>query len=302
MTRVARLPFVTENLARIAIWVAERDFANRWLAAFAAWAFFLARDFRYWRGVQEAGGVPRKNNPVLILCYHAIADLAGDPVLGEYGMPPDALLRQIETLSRRGTAFLSGAEFDRFMRGEAGVPRRAVLLTFDDCYRDLLEVAAPMLKARGIAAIAFAVTGLGSNVWDQKKGARALPLLDRHGLAALQRCGFELGAHSRTHEALPWIDAKALIEQVAGAAADMAAMGFDRPRFFAYPYGEENSTVQRTVAAAGYSAAFGLYPGFCYRTMDAMALPRLEIERRDQGWRFALKTRFPRLAPLLARY
>ena len=108
--------------------------------------------------------------------------------------------------------------------------------------------------------------------------------------------------HSRTHEALPWIDAQALIEQVAGAAADMASMGFAQPRFFAYPYGEENSTVQRTAAAAGYSAAFGLYPDFCYRMMDAMALPRVEIERRDRGWRFALKTRFPRLGSLLAKW
>ena len=67
-------------------------------------------------------------------------------------------MRQIDDLARRGCAFLSGAEFDRYMRGEAGVPRKAVLLTFDDCYRDLLEIAAPVLKARGIPAIAFAVT------------------------------------------------------------------------------------------------------------------------------------------------
>lgn len=300
MTRVARLPLVTEALARMATWLAEREFANRRLAAFAEWAFFLARDFRYWRGVQEAGGVPHKDNPVLILCYHAITDLSDDPLLKEYGMPPDAFLRQIDDLARRGAAFLSGLEFHRYMRGEVGVPRKAVLLTFDDCYRDLLEVAAPMLKARGIPALAFAVTGLDSNEWDQKKGTRTLPILDRDGLAELQRYGIELGAHSRTHEALPALDARALIEEVAGPAVDMEAMGLTPPRFFAYPYGEENSTVRRTVAAAGYSAAFGLLPDFCHRMMDAMALPRVEVERRDHGWRFALKTRFPRLTPLLA--
>jgi len=301
MTRVARLPFVTEILARIAIGLAERAFAHPQRLALAEWAFFLARDFRYWRGVQEAGGVPRKSNPVLILCYHAIAELSDDPILRDYGTPPEAFMRQIDDLAHRGCAFLSGAEFDRYMRGEAGVPRKAVLLTFDDCYRDLLEIAAPVLKARGIPAIAFAVTGLktNSNEWDQRRGTRTLTLLDQSGLAQLQHYGIELGAHSRTHESLPNLDTTALIEEIAGSAADIKAMHPSLPRFFAYPYGEENSTVRRTVAAAGYSAAFGLVPAFCHKTMDAMAVPRVEILGRDRGWRFALKTRYPRLAARL---
>jgi len=45
-------------------------------------------------------------------------------------------------------------------QGGGGLPRRAVLVTFDDGHRDVFEVAMPMLRERGIPAVAFAVAGL----------------------------------------------------------------------------------------------------------------------------------------------
>src|SRR3954447_19379433 len=43
-------------------------------------------------------------------------------------------------------------------RGEAALPRRAVLLTFDDGYADNLEIAMPILSAAGHPAAIFVPT------------------------------------------------------------------------------------------------------------------------------------------------
>ena len=77
--------------------------------------------------------MPRKSNPVLILCYHAIAELSDDPILRDYGTPPEAFMRQIDDLARRGCAFLGRREIDRYRAEKLGVPRKAVLLTLMSC-------------------------------------------------------------------------------------------------------------------------------------------------------------------------
>lgn len=46
------------------------------------------------------------------------------------------------------------------IRGRAALPRRAVLITFDDADRSLLERGVPLLRERGLPAVAFVVTGL----------------------------------------------------------------------------------------------------------------------------------------------
>jgi len=300
MVPSGRVPGFAVLVAWLALALTRCNFRRPRLLAFTQWLFFLARDLLYWRGVQEAGGIPA-DNPVLVLCYHAVADLSDDRILADYGMPKHLLVQQLDSLARRGCVFLSGEEFERYRSGKAGVPRNAVLLTFDDCYVDLLAEVAPLLRARGIPAVAFAVTGLAthSNEWDQRIGTRPLMTLDSNGLAELLRSGFEIGAHSRTHPELPTLDETALQDEVSGSVADFTGMKLPQPRFFAYPYGEHNDDVRRAVAGAGFSAGFSLIADRFRRGMDSMAVPRVEILRRDAGWRFALKTLVPRLAPLL---
>ncbi len=176
-----------------------------------------------------------------------------------------------------------------------------MLLTFDDCYVDLLDVAAPALAARGIEAVAFAVTGLATatNEWDHRLGRTRLALLDADGLRALAREGVEIGAHSRTHRALPEVPGAELVAETAGSAEDVAALALPLPRFFAYPYGEEDGATRAAVRAAGYLAGFGLAARRFVRGMDPMAMPRVEVLRQDDGLVFRLKTRWPRLAALL---
>lgn len=46
------------------------------------------------------------------------------------------------------------------LAGRAALPRRAVLVTFDDGYRNVLDVGMPLLAERGIPAVVFVVAGL----------------------------------------------------------------------------------------------------------------------------------------------
>ena len=253
-------------------------------------AFFALRAVHYWTGVHAAGGIP-EHNRLSVLCYHAIANLADDPVLAEYGVPPERFRSQIETLRRVGYHFIHPDELAQFLGGTGGLPRRALLVTFDDCSRDLMAAGAPIVRQLDVPAIAFAVSGrLGqTNDWDRWLGAGILPLLSARELADLPPLGIEVGGHSRTHRPLPALSNSALSDEVRGCAADVRELGLPQPRFFAYPHGEHDSRVRQAVRDAGYVAAFAISPGRIGPRTDPYALPRIALVSADVGWRLRVK-------------
>ena len=245
--------------------------------------FFKVRDLEYWRGVHAAGGVPRPR-AARVLCFHSLTDLVGSPVIEQYGVPARQFRRQLRALRRAGFHFVTLDEVLRSVEGTGGLPRRPLLVTFDDCFVDLLKDGVPVLRDEQVPAVAFAVAGRigGSNDWDTAIGAPPLRLLDADGLRALERSGVEVGVHGRTHRPLTALTDDELVEETSGAAAALAALGLRRPRAFAYPHGEHDERVRRRVAAAGLRAAFTVEPGSVRPgEPDRYALHRVEVLRRD---------------------
>jgi len=250
--------------------------------------FYQIWAMEYWRGVRDAGGIPR-SRLLRVLAYHAISDLAGAPIVEPYGVPPRLFLSQITMLLRAGFQFISADEFLRFLRHGGGLPPRPILLTFDDAYQDLLDVL-PVLRQFGISGVVFAVSGRvgASNTWDEAIGAPLLRTLDREGLRMLAEAGVETGAHSQTHPVLPLLSDEELTREIAGSIADLE-IGGRHPRMFAYPYGEYDQRVKVHAGSAGIEAAFTVVPGLVRSETDPLEVPRIEITREDRSWKFLWK-------------
>lgn len=233
-----------------------------------------------------------------VLAYHAIADLSGDPVLAKYSVPPARFAAQLDFLRERGWGFVDLDTVLSACRGEAELAERALLLTFDDAYSDLLEEAAPILAEREIPAVVFAVAGQigGSNVWDSRNGAADLALLDAAGLRAAAAGGIEVGAHTTNHRALTEVPAGELEEELQGAADAIEAAGLPRPRAFSYPFGLWTPELADAVREAGYEAAFTVDRGVAEQGVDLCAMPRMAVHADDSPRKLELKlsaTRWP---------
>lgn len=88
----------------------------------------------------------RQASRLAVLAYHGIDD-------------PAAFRRHLDYLG----AHANVVPIDDVIEAGAGgraLPPNPVLITFDDGERSVLEVAAPMLQARGFPAVAFVVAGL----------------------------------------------------------------------------------------------------------------------------------------------
>jgi glycosyltransferase involved in cell wall biosynthesis/peptidoglycan/xylan/chitin deacetylase (PgdA/CDA1 family) len=294
---LSRVPLLPKAIAALAVLAAEAGLRTRFRSNRLLGKFFgFAQGLSYWSAMRSHGGIPDSRN-LLILCYHAIEDQRDDPVLKPYGVSPEAFERQLRWLTARGSTFVSPDALAAFLESGSPLPRRAVLLTFDDCYAGLLEVARNILQPRGIGAIAFAVTGMesGTNEWDQFYGSNRLKLLDSEGLRELQSLGVEVGSHSRTHREMPLLNNEELEAEASGSAADLVSKDLPRPRFFAYPYGSLDGRSIEAVRSAGYFAAFGCRSAHVTPASDRFDLPRVSVFAHDVGWRFRLRVSAPRL-------
>ena len=300
---LARVPLLPQILAWLAVKVAELALKTPLRSSRTVARFFSgARALTYWSALRDSGWLPLSDR-LLVLCYHAIEDQSGDPVLAPYGVPPEEFARQLDSLTNRGFSFVSPDQVVAFLGADAPLPARSVLLTFDDGYASLLGTARDVLQPRGIPALVFVVSAMESatNEWDQAYGAQRVKLLAPKQLRDLAGLGVEVGSHSRSHREMPLLDSPVQQEEAAGSANDLVAQGLPRPRFFAYPFGYADDASKAAVRQAGYGAAFGCRAGrVVARGSDRFSLPRVIILAPDRGWRFRMKLGAPRLFANLA--
>jgi peptidoglycan/xylan/chitin deacetylase (PgdA/CDA1 family) len=284
------LPFPVAPLTRFIDWLALKVADSGHQGPLAAKLIGWSSAIQYWRGIRASGGIPRPRM-LRVLAYHAIADLAGMPILEDYGVPPKTFTNQLNTLERAGFNFICPEQFVRCLKDGAELPARALLLTFDDCYSDLLESASSILLEKKIPALAFAVSRClgGNNAWDQDTGAPLRPLMTAAQLQELSKLGVEIGAHSRTHPFLTRESDQRLVAELCGSIDDLEATGLKRPRFLAYPFGDHDERVRNTARDANIAAAFTVTPGVFQAGDDPLRVPRIEIMRNDTGLKLLWK-------------
>lgn len=217
-----------------------------------------------------------------ILTYHSIDD-SGSPI----SVPPQVFARHVQWL---GSGAVRVTRLEDLLAVDDETD--AVAITFDDGFRSVEEIAAPLLQEHGLPATVFVVTDHvgGTNAWGGSSPATipVMPLLDWNGLARVARAGVSLGAHSRTHPDLTAIPLAQAQDEIEGSLAALERRTGVRPLSFAYPYGRVNDAVARAAAAA-CDCACTAELGPIDVSPDRWRLPRLDAyyfqgAGRLEGW------------------
>jgi peptidoglycan/xylan/chitin deacetylase (PgdA/CDA1 family) len=96
--------------------------------------------------------------PVTILGYHQIETPDFMRRMMGWDMTPKAFQAQLEYIAANYTV-LSGQQLETCIIEEGVFPENALAITFDDGYRDVYNVAFPILKRLGLPATVFLTTG-----------------------------------------------------------------------------------------------------------------------------------------------
>lgn len=228
---------------------------------------------------------------MVILAYHGIVDEPGDDALS---VSTAQFRRHMDFLAQRNYQSLSLAELVERKRSRTGLPRRAVVLTFDDGYANNHAKAFPILKAHGFKATLFLTSsfiGSGRSFdWDKERRdpESYLPLNwdQAREMAASGLISF--GAHTRTHRWLTELSAAAAKEEIGGSKRDIEQKLGAAIRHFCYPAGKLNDAVVALVKDAGFEAACVTPSGPGVRE-TLFTLKRVGLYRDDDLPRFRAK-------------
>jgi peptidoglycan/xylan/chitin deacetylase (PgdA/CDA1 family) len=203
-------------------------------------------------------------------------------------LSPERFGDQLDDLAKRGLHSLTLKEFAAGL--DRGFRRRTVLITFDDAYDHIADVATPILRQHGFTAVMFASLGElgGHNRWDANwaPALADLEIMSADRLHSLDPAVWEVGCHVARHidlRTLPSTDRRAgLIATREGLEAIVGRPVVD----LAYPYGRNDAAVRRDAERAGYRMAFAAANGTTHR----FDLPRWPISAEDSLEMFRLKT------------
>ena len=233
-------------------------------------------------------------NRPLVLAYHAISSAWETPL----AVREEELRRQLTLLARRGYEGFTLQEAER-LRREGRLPRRAVVVTFDDGFASVLK-ARPILAALGYPATVFVVAAFVERAdtlsWpgmDDGPAAERIPL-SWDELRELAQAGWEVGSHTMSHPLLTGLDDASVDDELVESRR-LVSRRLGGCTTLAYPYGVADERVARRAQAAGYTAGCVLVHS--HRVDEPYRRPRVNLARGDGGIRLALKlsTRYLRL-------
>lgn len=208
--------------------------------------------------------------PVPILVYHAIRTPPAGARLPSIYVRPAELSAQVRALRRAGYRAVTLQRVWDAWHGRATLPRRPIVLSFDDGYASQVRIALPVLRRERWPG----VLNLALDWIDDLGGDGAVRrLID---------AGWQIDGHSRTHPDLTRVPAAQLADETAGARAELQQRFGVRANFFAYPSGRYDPRVVAAVRDAGYLAATTVRRGVATRD-DRFALARIQVSRGTSG-------------------
>jgi peptidoglycan/xylan/chitin deacetylase (PgdA/CDA1 family) len=227
---------------------------------------------------------------LLVLGYHAVSE-SWRSVLS---VTPANLERQLISLVRQG---YRGARFHEAVTSPAA--GKTVVVTFDDAYRSVRELALPILERLGLPGTVFVPTLFargdqlaswpGVDVYLDGPDQHELAVMSWQELAGLASMGWEVGSHTRSHPRLTQLESEDLIEELRGAREDCERHLGRACHALAYPYGETDTRVVAAAAEAGYIAAAGLPRAHRLHRPSALNWPRIGVFHGDGQGRFRVK-------------
>ncbi len=191
-----------------------------------------------------------------ILIYYKINTQPGNTL----SIRPELFARQLTFLTQQYD-LITPDDLLRTVAHGTPLPQRAVLLTFDDGYRDVYDTAYPILKGHGVKAALFPATdfiGTGCTYPHDERLAMPNPVLDWRHLREMQDV-FTIGSHTMSHRRLTRLARVEAQEEIVGSKK-LLEDRLGRPvNMFCYPKGtaeDFSRPLEDMVRQAGYAASF----------------------------------------------
>lgn len=229
--------------------------------------------------IKNRGGIYENGiQTVPMLCYHRFGNGCDSPLC----VSAELFEKQMRFLRDNGYRVITPEQLLAFLAYRQPLPKKAVMITIDDGYRSVYEVAYPILKKYGYPATLFIYTnyvGVSGKAitWDQ--------------LRELKSNGFTIGSHTIMHSDLSKQgedesnDAyqQRLRQELFGSKEIIDKKLRQDTYFFAYPFGRANQDAVLMARKAGYRLAVTVNRGGNPFFSNPYLLRRDQILKKDMA-------------------
>jgi peptidoglycan/xylan/chitin deacetylase (PgdA/CDA1 family) len=207
--------------------------------------------------------------PIPILMYHVVSAARPGTPNPQLWVPQATFAQEMRALARAGYRGITLRQAFDAWNGRGTLPRRPVVVSFDDGYLSQYTHARPVLQRLGWPGV------LDLEVRNIGPGG-----LTKRQVKGLLAGGWELASHTITHPDLTTVSDARLRHELVDSRSELRAR-FQVPiDFFCYPSGRYDARVIAAVKAAGYEGATTIEEG--YATPDRpYVLKRVRVNGTD---------------------
>jgi peptidoglycan/xylan/chitin deacetylase (PgdA/CDA1 family) len=194
---------------------------------------------------------------IKVLQYHRVLPDEMRRSMAQIGLSEKKFREQLRILDHLGFTTITFDDYRLCLEGELSLPRKPIVITFDDGYLDTYELAFPILQEFGMRAVIFVLgdRNIRTNLWEAGRDVPVAGLMNDQQILELHQAGFEIGSHGLTHADLTQFSGERAWEEVSRSRVLIEIVLNAPICTFAYPYGFVNETLKGIVADAGYTFA-----------------------------------------------
>ena len=227
----------------------------------------------------KGGKRPDSTNSLRVLMYHKVTADAPNTVF----VAPESFAAQ-QAYLRDNYTVISLDELEAHIESGRELPKRAVLITFDDGYLNNLEIAMPVLADYGHRAVLFVPTDyVGSDKplpHDERLPARNPTLSWEQLRSAAEGDVFEVGSHAASHRPLTSIPLDAAEQEIRESKRLLEEKLECTIRAFSFPKGSigDFSPALQDIVREEYKYSFTTLPGINRAGFDPQEIRRHNVE------------------------
>ncbi len=162
-------------------------------------------------------------------------------------------------------------------------PKKPLVLTFDDGYRNMLNFVAPLLQKYNFKAVLYLLADLGvcHNVWDAGESPLWPLLSKKERQDIFESKVFEIGSHGFRHEKITKMNEFEAMEELMGSRKALEKEFGKKIFSFAFTFGVKNNKSSELAKSAGYEYGLNTDQGAFHVEEDPFHVFRIPIFPKD---------------------
>lgn len=189
------------------------------------------------------------NLPTIVM-LHYVSDHPDHDALRPWNISCDSYIRLLDYIEKHNYITIG---FEDIITSQYS-KRRSIILTFDDCPKQLWDFAIPELLRRNMKAVFYIPTAHlgGYNEWSVEEGLPKIELMDEADIIKLSHVGMEIGSHAHNHIMLEEEKNSEIIDQLVKSKSILEQIINKPVLSVAYPYGSVPKNAYKLAKDAGY--------------------------------------------------